>query len=67
MTKKYKVLNNFHDVHTDEWHTPKDEPMDLTEERVKEIEAVEKLVGYKLVEEIKVSTDKEIKDKDSKK
>lgn len=67
MTKKYKVVSNFKDVHTGQWHSPKDEPIDLTDERVKEIETVEKLVGYKLVEEIKSSTKDEVKDKDSKK
>lgn len=67
MTKIYKVVNNFKDVHTGEWHSPKDEPISLTDERVKEIETVEKIVGYKLVEEVKGSTEKEVKDKDSKK
>ena len=42
MTKIYKIVNNFQDVHTGEWHTPKDEPISLTDERVKEIETVEK-------------------------
>lgn len=67
MTKTYKIVNNFRDVHTGEWHSIKDEPIELSDTRLKEIETVEKLVGYKLVEEIKTSTTKEVKDKDSKK
>ena len=52
MTKTYKIVNNFRDVHTGEWHSVKDEPIELSDTRLKEIETVEKLVGYKLVEEM---------------
>lgn len=61
MTKLYKIINGFIDIHTGESYSIKDEPIALTDERVKEIETTEKLVGYKLIEEVKKSNQSEIK------
>lgn len=67
MNKLYKIVNGFIDVHTGKPHSIDDDPISLTDERVKEIETTEKLLDYKLIEEVKTSTEKESKDKDSKK
>ena len=66
MTQLYKIVNGFIDVHTGEPYSTEHEPISLTDERVKEIETIEKLVGYKLIEEVKATTEKESKEKDSK-
>lgn len=67
MTKLYDIVNGFIDVHTDKEYSIGQEPVPFTDERVKEIETTEKLLGYKLIEEAKISTEKETKNKNLKK
>lgn len=55
MDKYYKIVNNFRDIHTGERYTKSCEPIPFSEERIKEINKVETLIGCKLVEEIDVS------------
>lgn len=63
MTKLYNIVNGFIDVHNDKEYSIEQEPVPFTEERVKEIETAEKLIGYKLIEEVKASKEKEIDNK----
>ena len=65
---KYIVVENFTDCHTGELRKTTDEPIELSDERVKEIQKTESLIGYQLikpVDEIQ-KEEKESKNKDSK-
>lgn len=60
-TKKFNIVNNFTDVYTKEHYTTEHEPVDFSVERVAEIRRVEAVVGYKLIEEVKL-TETEVKE-----
>lgn len=49
--KKYLVVNNFTDIHTNEFYTSNHEPIEFSDERVAEIQKVENIIGYKLIKE----------------
>lgn len=50
--KKYRIVNNFTDIETNEQYTTEHAPVEFSEKRVAEIEKVSKVIGYKLIEEI---------------
>jgi len=51
---KYNIKNNFKDKYTGEFYSPDKSPVEFSKERVEEIEKVEKIIGYQLIEEIPV-------------
>ena len=53
MDKKYKIINNFTDIETNEKYTPEHESVEFSEKRVEEINLKSKLLGYELIEEVK--------------
>lgn len=54
-TKKYTIVNSFEDIYTGETYSSSHEPVEFDEKRVEEIRNVEKVLGYKLIEEYKVA------------
>jgi len=61
--KKYRIVNKFKDAHTGERYTTNHELVEFSPERVKEIETVEKVIGYKLIEEVVEETTEKSKKK----
>lgn len=55
---KYNIVNNFTDIYTGEHYETDHEPVSFSPDRVKEILAAEKAIGYKLIEEAETKTSK---------
>ncbi len=66
MEKRYEIVNEFTDVYTNERYTTESEPISFTEERVKEINNVEKVIGYPLIREVESSKEDKKENKKSK-
>lgn len=65
--KKYKIVNNFTDIYTKEHYTSNQAPVIFSDSRAEQIKKVEKVCGYKLIEEIIVDDSQQETNNDNQK